>query len=354
MTGIPIYNVNNNCATGSSALHLAKNLIAGGVYSCVLAAGFEKMARGSLGVGFQDRVNPIQHLLEKTVELMPTDETPKGFAPLMFGNAGMEHMKLFGTKPEHFAKVAAKNHKHSLNNPYSQFQDGHSTEAVLKSPKIYGVLTKLQCCPTSDGAGAAIVCDEATLIKLRRENEAVEIVAMEMTTDVPSVYNNCREIVGSSMTKQSVKQALSKAGITAKDVGVVELHDCFSANELITYEALGLCEEGKAGEFIDKGDNTYGGKVVVNPSGGLTSKGHPLGATGFAQCAELCWQLRGIAGKRQVSGLKYALQHNLGLGGACVVGVYKKYNNEKSAGTSELKELEAMEKKAEQQLQAKL
>jgi sterol carrier protein 2 len=169
---------------------------------------------------------------------------------------------------------------------------------------------------------------------------------------VPKVYENCREVVGASMTKASAKQALSKAGITAKDVGVVELHDCFSANELITYEALGLCEEGKAGEFIDRGDNTYGGRVVVNPSGGLTSKGHPLGATGFAQCAELCWQLRGIAGKRQVPNLKYALQHNLGLGGACVVGVYKKYNQEKSSGTSELKELEEKEKR--EQPQAKL
>ena len=116
-------------------------------------------------------------------------------------------MKLYGTKPEHFAKVAAKNHKHSLNNPYSQFRDGHSVEAVLKSPKIYGVLTKLQCCPTSDGAGAAIICDEATLKKLKRENEGVEIVAMELTTDVPKVYDNCREVVGSSMTKQAAKSA---------------------------------------------------------------------------------------------------------------------------------------------------
>ena len=188
MSGVPIYNVNNNCATGSSALHLAKNLVAGGVYNCVLAAGFEKMARGSLSVGFQDRTSPVQHLLEKTVELMPTEEQPKGFAPLMFGNAGLEHMKMFGTKPEHFAKIASKNHKHSLNNPYSQFQDGHSVETVLKAPKIYGMLTKLQCCPTSDGAGAAIICNEATMKALKKENDAVEIMAMELTTDVPRVY----------------------------------------------------------------------------------------------------------------------------------------------------------------------
>lgn len=247
MTGIPIYNVNNNCATGSSAIHLAKNLVAGGIYSCVLAAGFEKMARGSIAAAFSDRTNPIQNFLEKTIELMPTEEQPKGFAPLMFGNAGLEHMKLFGTKAEHFAKVASKNHKHSLNNPYSQFRDGHSVEAVLKSPKIYGCLTKLQCCPTSDGAGAAIICDEETVKRIGRQNEAVEIVAMELTTDNPKVYTNCREIIGFSMAKEAAQKAYSKAGIKPSDVGVVELHDCFSANELITYESLGLCEEGKAG-----------------------------------------------------------------------------------------------------------
>lgn len=178
-------------------------------------------------------------------------------------------------------------------------------------------------------------------------------MAMEMTTDNPKVYNNCREIIGFSMAKNAADKAYKKAGIKPTDVGVIELHDCFSANELVTYEALGLCEEGKAGEFIDRGDNTYGGKYVVNPSGGLTSKGHPLGATGFAQCAELCWQLRGLAGKRQVSNLTYALQHNLGLGGACVVGIYKKYNQGKSRGTSDLKEIENEEAK-NRQIQPKL
>jgi sterol carrier protein 2 len=159
MSGVPIYNVNNNCATGSSALHLAKSLVSGGIYSCVLAAGFEKMESGSLKAKFTDRANPLEDFLSKTIEIRPTEETPKGFAPLMFGNAGMEHMQKYGTKVEHFAKVAAKNHKHSLNNPYSQFRDGHSVKAVLDSPKVYSFLTKYQCCPTSDGAGAAIICD---------------------------------------------------------------------------------------------------------------------------------------------------------------------------------------------------
>ena len=168
---------------------------------------------------------------------------------------------------------------------------------------------------------------------------------MELTTDTPKMYETARDVVGYSMAKECADKAYAKAGVKPSEVGVVELHDCFSANELITYEALGLCAEGKAGEFIDKGDNTYGGKVVVNPSGGLTSKGHPLGATGFAQCAELSWQLRGIAGKRQVPNLKYALQHNLGLGGACVVAIYKKYNSQKSRGTSDLAEILSNEAK---------
>lgn len=201
MSGVPIYNVNNNCATGSSAIHLAKNLIAGGIYSCVLAAGFEKMERGSLGLKFPDRTSPLQLFVEKSIELCPSDTVPKAFAPLMFGNAGVEHMKVYGTKPEHFAKIAAKNHKHSLNNPYSQFRKGYSLEEIQKSPQIHGVLTKLQCCPTSDGAGAAILCDEATMKKLKRENEGVEILAMELTTDSPKVWESAREVIGYSMAK---------------------------------------------------------------------------------------------------------------------------------------------------------
>lgn len=168
MSGVPIYNVNNNCATGSSAIHLAKNLIAGGIYNCVLATGFEKMERGSLGLKFPDRTNPLQKFVERSIELCPMEGMPKAFAPMLFGNAGVEHMKVYGTKPEHFAKIAAKNHKHSLNNPYSQFRKGYSLEEIQNSPKIHGVLTKLQCCPTSDGAGAAILCDEATMKKLKR------------------------------------------------------------------------------------------------------------------------------------------------------------------------------------------
>uniref|UniRef100_A0A672HR21 Sterol carrier protein 2 n=1 Tax=Salarias fasciatus TaxID=181472 RepID=A0A672HR21_SALFA len=295
-----------------------------GLADCVLALGFEKMERGSLTSKYADRTSPMDKHLE--VMLNRYEMQPVPVTPQMFGNAGREHMEKYGTKPEHFAKIAWKNHKHSTNNPYSQFQDEYSLEQVMKSRKVFEYLTLLQCCPTSDGAGAAILASEAFVKKHGLESQAVEIVAQEMVTDLSSTFdeNSCIKVVGYDMSRTAAKRCFEAAGLTPNDVDVVELHDCFSANELITYEALGLCPEGKAGEFIDRGDNTYGGKYVVNPSGGLISKGHPLGATGLAQCAELCWQLRGEAGKRQVPGARLALQHNIGLGGAVVVTLYRK------------------------------
>mgnify|MGYP003342012634 CR=1 FL=1 len=322
MTGMPVFNVNNNCSTGSTALILAKESIEYGKNECVLAVGFEKMERGSLSAKFHDRTNPLEKHVMALAELAGLDTAP--VAAQFFGNAGMEHMKKYGTKPEHFAKIAYKNHKHSVNNPYSQFRDLYSVEEILNSPKVFGILTKLQCCPTSDGAAAAILASENFVKRYGLESQAVEILGMEMCTDLPSTFNNanCMNLAGYDMTKTAAQNLFRKTNKKPTDVQVVELHDCFSANELITYEALGLCEPGKAGEMIDRGDNTYGGKYVVNPSGGLISKGHPLGATGIAQCAELCWQLRGEAGKRQVEGATLALQHNIGLGGASVVGLY--------------------------------
>ncbi|XP_008289106.1 sterol carrier protein 2 [Stegastes partitus] len=323
LTGIPIINVNNNCSTGSTALFMARQLVQGGLADCVLALGFEKMERGSLSAKFMDRTNPMDKHMEVMMNRYGMGAAPP--APQMFGNAGREHMEKYGTKPEHFAKIAWKNHKHSTNNPYSQFQDEYSLEQVMKSRKVFEFLTLLQCCPTSDGAGAAVLASEGFVRKHHLENQAVEIVAQEMVTDLASTFdeNSCIKMVGYDMSRVAAKKCFETAGLKPSDVNVVELHDCFSANELITYEALGLCAEGKAGELVDRGDNTYGGKYVVNPSGGLISKGHPLGATGLAQCAELCWQLRGQAGRRQVPGAKVALQHNIGLGGAVVVTLYK-------------------------------
>jgi sterol carrier protein 2 len=243
----------------------------------------------------------------------------------MFGNAGIEHMERYGTTAEHFAKIGWKNHKHSVQNPYSQFQQEYSLEDILKAPVVFGPLTKLQCCPTSDGAAAAIVASEDFVREHGLEENAVEILGMAMATDFDSSYGKSMiKMVGSDMTKAAARKVYEQSGFGPENLDVVELHDCFSCNELITYEALGLCPEGTGGEFVDSGAQSYGGQVVVNPSGGLISKGHPLGATGLAQCSELSWQLRGEAGKRQVEGAKLALQHNLGLGGAAVVAMYRK------------------------------
>ncbi len=327
LTGIPVYNVNNNCSTGSTALFMAKQFVEGDLADCVLALGFEKMEKGSLGVKFTDRTNPMDKHAGAMIEMRGYE--PKAPpAAQFFGNAGREHMERYGTTAEHFAKIGWKNHKHSVNNPYSQFRDEYSLEDIKNAPVVFEPLTKLQCCPTSDGAGAAVVCSESFVREHGLEEKAVEIIGMTMTTDFESTFEtkSSMKLVGTDMTRRAALRVYEQAGIEADDVDVVELHDCFSCNELITYEALGLCPEGKAGEFIDAGAFTYGGKVVVNPSGGLISKGHPLGATGLAQCAELNWQLRGLSERRQVTDAKIGLQHNLGLGGAAVVAAYRKAN----------------------------
>ncbi|XP_050757141.1 sterol carrier protein 2 isoform X4 [Gymnogyps californianus] len=293
-----------------------------GLADCVLALGFERMAKGSLGSGSSDRTNPIDKHLEIMINKYGLASAP--VAPQMFANAGKEHMEKYGTNPEYFAKIAWKNHSHSTNNPYSQFQEKYTLDEVLHSRKIFDFLTVLQCCPTSNGAAAAILASEEFVKRHKLQPKAVEILAQVMATDYPSTFegNSCMMVVGYDMTKKAAEKCFEKAGLKPTDVDVIELHDCFSVNEFITYEALGLCPEGRACDLIDRGDNTYGGKWVINPSGGLISKGHPLGATGLAQCAELCWQLRGLAGRRQVPGAKVALQHNLGVGGAVVVTLY--------------------------------
>ncbi len=321
LTGIPIYNVNNNCSTGSTALFMAKQVIEGGLASCVLAMGFEKMEKGSLGAKYMDRTIPLDKHVMSMIAQRGMDQAP--MAPQMFGNAGREHMEKYGSKPEHFAKIAEKNHRHSVNNPNSQFRDEYSLEDIQNAPMVFAPLTKLQCCPTSDGAAAAILCNEDFVRVHGLAAQAVEILGMAMATDFASSFaESSIKMVGADMSRSAAQKVYEQSGFGPGDCQVIELHDCFSSNELITYEALGLCGEGKGGELIDSGAVTYGGKWVVNPSGGLISKGHPLGATGLAQCAELSWQLRGKADARQVAGATRALQHNLGLGGAAVVTMY--------------------------------
>lgn len=232
----------------------------------------------------------------------------------------------YGAKPEDFAEIARINHAHSVKNPYSQFQDVYTREQIEKAPMIHEPLTKLQCCPTSDGGAAAVLVSQAFLdARPHLKEQAVLIAGQCMATDAPSLFSQSSiDLMGREMTQYAAKTAYAEAGVKPSDFAVCELHDCFSANEMITIDFLGLSEPGKAHELVRQGGITYGGKIVINPSGGLISKGHPLGATGIAQCAELVWHLRGWANNREVPNTKFALQHNLGLGGAVVVSVYKR------------------------------
>jgi acetyl-CoA acyltransferase len=322
LTGVPVYNVNNNCATGSSALMLARQLVEGGVADCVLALGFEKMKRGALGGGADGgdfSTSPVARHYGVMAARHGFEMSPP--TAQIFGDAAREHMEKYGTTEAQLAAVGAKNHRHSANNPYAQFQDVYGVDEILAARVVHRPLTKLQCSPTSDGAAAAVVVSERFLERHEPARQVVEIVAQAMTTDTEESFasGSCVDVVGQPMSREAARQVYERSGLGIDDVDVVELHDCFSINELLTYEALGMCEEGESGKLVESGATTYGGRWVVNPSGGLISKGHPLGATGIAQVAELVWQLRGEAGPRQVPGARIGLAHNIGLGGAAVV-----------------------------------
>ncbi|MCA1515692.1 lipid-transfer protein [Bradyrhizobium sp. NBAIM01] len=325
MTGIPIVNVNNNCSTGSTALFMARQMIASGALDCVLAVGFEQMKPGALGSVYTDRPSAFEEFDAAADQLIDAPGIP--LALRYFGGAGLSHMKKYGTPLDAFAKVRAKASRHAKNNPLALFRKEVTADDVMNDQVIWpGVMTRLMACPPTCGGAAAVLVSERFADKHGIGKE-VRIAAQAMTTDTPSTFKagDMMQLVGYDMAKEAASRVYESAGIGPGDLDVVELHDCFAHNELITYEALGLCGEGEAGKFINDGDNTYGGRIVTNPSGGLLSKGHPLGATGLAQCYELTRQLRGTAGSTQVEGAKVALQHNLGLGGACVVTLYKRH-----------------------------
>jgi acetyl-CoA acetyltransferase len=323
LTGIPVFNVNNNCSTGSSALMLGAQAIAGGAAECVLVVGFEQMEKGALAAKWTDRTNPMDKHANLMNELQGFNQAPP--AAQMFGGAGREYRWKYGTKRETFAKISAKARQHASKNPYALFKEVLSVEEIMASEEVFDPLTRYQCCPPTCGAAAAVLASD-DFARKHGISRPVYIAAQAMTTDYGTTFEekSMIKMIGYDMAKAAAKQVYEKAGIGPEQVDVVELHDCFTANELLTYEALGLCKEGEAEKFIWDGDNTYGGKFVTNPSGGLLSKGHPLGATGLAQCTELVWHLRGTAEARQVEGAKVALQHNLGLGGACVVTMYRR------------------------------
>ncbi len=321
--GMPIINVNNNCSTGSTALFLARQAVESGAADCVLALGFEQMKAGALGTYFDDRPSPFDDFDELCDELMGPSDVPSALR--CFGGAGQSHMEKYGTTLEDFAKVRAKASRHAAKNPLALFRTEVTSDDVLASTEFWpGVMTKLMACPPTCGAAAALVVSESYARK-HGLSANVAIAAQAMTTDTPETFAglDMMLVAGYGMTRDASRQVYNAAGIGPEDIDVVELHDCFAHNELITYEGLGLCGEGEAQKFIADGDNTYGGRFVTNPSGGLLSKGHPLGATGLAQCYELTHQLRGTADARQVEGAEIALQHNIGLGGACVVTLYQ-------------------------------
>ncbi|MFF5702918.1 beta-ketoacyl synthase N-terminal-like domain-containing protein [Streptomyces sp. NPDC012794] len=326
LTGVPVYNVSNNCATGSTALMMARQFVQGGLADCVLAVGFEKMKRGALGGGADGgdfAASPVARHYGIMAAAHGFEMSPP--TAQIFGNAAREHMERYGTTPAQLAAVGAKNHRHSANNPNAQFQDVYTVEEVLAAKTVHAPLTKLQCSPTSDGAAAALVVSERFVVAHGLHHKAVEIVAQAMTTDTAESFGgSCIDVVGKPMTAAAARRVYEASGLGIEDVDVVELHDCFSVNELLTYEALGMCADGASGELVESGATTYGGRWVVNPSGGLISKGHPLGATGLAQAAELVWQLRGEAGARQVPGARVGLAHNIGLGGAAVVTLLRR------------------------------
>lgn len=327
LTGIPVYNVNNNCATASTALMMARQFVEAGINDCVMALGFEKMKRGALGGGADSgdfQTSPVARHYGVMAAAHGFEMTPP--TAQIFGNAAREHIERHGTTAEQLAAVGAKNHRHSAHNPYAQFQDVYTVEEILAARTIHRPLTKLQCSPTSDGAAAAVVASERFVREHGLADRAVEIVAQAMTTDTEESFSSgsCIDAVGKPMTRAAARQVFAACGLGIEDVDVIELHDCFSINELLTYEALGMCADGESGKLIADGATTYGGRWVVNPSGGLISKGHPLGATGLAQTAELVWQLRGTAGERQVPGARVGLAHNIGLGGAAVVTLLRR------------------------------
>jgi acetyl-CoA acetyltransferase len=325
MSGIPIVNVNNNCSSGSTALFLARQAVESGMVDCALALGFEQMQPGALGEVWRDRPSALGRFNEAADDLVGETEIPLTLR--FFGGAGREYMQRYDAPLDVFAQVRAKASRHASANPLALFRKVVSAEDVLSSQVIWpGVLTRLMACPPTCGGAAAVVVSEA-FAKQHGLRTDVRIKAQAMTTDRPGTFESRSmiDLVGAEMARDAAQAVYAKSGVGPEDIDVCELHDCFAQNEVFTYEALGFCPEGGSPKWVAEGGNTYGGDVVTNPSGGLLSKGHPLGATGLAQCYELTHQLRGTAEARQVEGARLALQHNLGLGGAAVVTLYEKH-----------------------------
>ncbi|MGH8446916.1 MAG: thiolase C-terminal domain-containing protein [Solimonas sp.] len=323
LSGIPIVNVENACASGSSAVYLMRRAIESGEADIALALGFEQMPAGSPQNSFADR--PMFSKIKETTRAIQGWEEQAAIPLQVFGGAYIELKNKYGYKDETFARLSVKSRAHAQHNPYALFREPTTVEAVLASKPIWGPLTLFQCSPSTCGAAAVVLVSERARRRLGLDR-AVLIAGQALATDTAESFSggSMCDVVGARISRRAAARAFEQAAVGPQDIDVVELHDCFTPNEIVCYEALGLVAEGESEKFILDGQNTYGGRVVVNPSGGLLSKGHPIGATGIAQMCELTWQLRGDAGKRQVEGARVAMQHNVGLGGASVVTILRK------------------------------
>lgn len=327
INGVPIVNVNNNCSSGSTAFALASQAVKGGQVDCALAVGFEQMVPGALDFIFPDRINPIHRHNGAVANLMHyTDEERKLPPAIQLFGAQVDAIKeRYGVTERALARVAVKARRHAAASPYAIFRDPLTEADVLDSQPIYRGLRKLYACPPSCGAAAVIVCSE-DFAKKHGIRSDVRLVGQGWRSDRQEYFDsdNPLDVIFRGVSRETAQLAYESAGVGPEDIDVVELHDCFTSNEIITYAALGLCKDEDMQSFVMENQNTYGGKYVVNPSGGLLSKGHPLGATGLAQITELVWQLRGEAGARQVEGARTALQHNGGLGSAGFVHIFQR------------------------------
>lgn len=310
-TGIPVVNCANACATGATAFREGWTAIRAGLYDLVLIVGVEQMGKaGLLGGGGGSKGISTEGLLGSST------------MPAVFAEAGQEHARKYGTTFEQFAKVSVKNHQHSTKNPKAMYQIETPLETVMGAEMISYPNTKLMCSVNVDGSAAAVLASEkkARELGMRR---AVKVAASVLTSDPYSQRDLTMPDIN-TCTRLGAAKAYEMAGIGAEDLNLVELHDCFATAELLHYENLGLCKDGEAGRLIDEGQTAHGGRIPVNVSGGLLSKGHPLGATGVANIYEVTTHLRGEAGSRQVEGAKVGLTHVIGLGSACAIHVLER------------------------------
>lgn len=327
INGVPIVNLNNNCSSGSTAFALAAQAVQGGMIDCALAVGFEQMPPGAIELVFPDRLSPVHRHNGAVAQLMQLTEEEQKLPPAiqLFGCQVDLLEQRYGVGDRALARVAIKARRHAGNSPYAIFRAPLTEEEVLASPRVYRGLRKLYACPPSCGAASVIVCSEKFAAKHGIRTD-VRLVGQGWCSDKQEFFeSDPLDVMFRALSREAANRAYEDAGLGPEDIDVIELHDCFASNEIITYAALGLCKEDEMEQFVMDDENTYGGRVVINPSGGLLSKGHPLGATGLAQITELVWQLRGEAGARQVEGARTALQHNGGLGSAGFVHIFQKH-----------------------------